>query len=451
MKKTLCILFAVLFFLLCLVPSTGMLLWGASPAGANEVLSPKAKLTDSRGTLNSDYFADLADWFNDRFALRQEYITLWAKLNSSLFRTSTSDDVVLGTDGWLYYAPTLADYLGSAPMTERELFCAAETLALLNENAEAQGANFLFVIAPNKNSLYPEHMPFVRTPGASNAERLTALLAERGVPTADLFSAFSAEEDTLYFATDSHWNGKGAALAADTLLANLGKESGFFSGAFTETSHRGDLYEMLCPAGRATEVDYAPSQGFTYQVTSNSDNPDSITLTTESAADGRLLCYRDSFGRNLFPFLAESYGEATFRRSTDFSPAGLAAGDTMILELVERNLRYLNTCAPEYAAPVRENSFPETDAAASTQALPVSADACTQLEGCVKITGDLSGSAPAVPADNAPIYVLCDGIVYEATPQPDGFCLCLPDGTSPSAVGFETAGGDFVCIPICFA
>ena len=83
--------------------------------------------------------------------------------------------MILGSDGWLYYAPTLADYTRSEPMTERELWCAARTLALLQEYVEGRGGQFLFTVAPDKSSLYGGHMPdYPRGGGESSARALAA-------------------------------------------------------------------------------------------------------------------------------------------------------------------------------------------------------------------------------------------------------------------------------------
>lgn len=54
-----------------------------------------------------------------------------------------------------------------------------------------------------------------------------------GVTYLDLFSLLGGQEETLYFRGDSHWNGRGAALAADSILEALGRPSpGFYNGPF---------------------------------------------------------------------------------------------------------------------------------------------------------------------------------------------------------------------------
>ena len=426
-KRLVSLLFAVIFLLLCLFPSVGLAVTGGAKAGANEVLAAKPSLTRRDGSFNPGVLAELADYVGDRFFLRQEAVTGWAGLNAALFRRSVTDSVILGRNGWLYYEPTLADYTRSRPMTDRELWCAARTLYLIQEAAEKAGASFLFAAAPNKNSLYDGNMPpLTRLDGAGNAERLQALLAGMGVNCLDLFAVFRAEGETLYFPTDSHWNGRGAALAADAILAALGRESRYFDGPFSASEHVGDLYEMLYPAGTAADGDFAYGPGFTF--TASSQNPDNPAITARGPGEGRLLMYRDSFGRNLYPYLAESFEESEFSRRNDYAPGTLAPGDAMVVELVERNLRYLNQNPPTLAAPERSLA-PEDVPVPGGESVKLRL-AKSALIGYTVLRGEW---AAAVPDDDSPVYIAAGDAVYEAVPLPEGFSLNLPEEAAAEA------------------
>ena len=58
---------------------------------------------------------------------------------------------------------------------------------------------------------------------------------------------------------------------------------------------------------------------------------------------GSLYCRRDSFGIALYPFLADSFQQAEFSRSADYSVAAFSEldADVVILEIVERNIPLL--------------------------------------------------------------------------------------------------------------
>ncbi|MBR1456343.1 MAG: hypothetical protein IJ594_04175, partial [Oscillospiraceae bacterium] len=158
MKKTLAIITVALFLLVCLIPSLGMLVLGESGPAANEILAAAPKLTTRSGDFNAEVLSDTAAYIADRFALRQELVTAWSRLNAGLLRSSAEEQVVLGREGWLYYSSTLDDYTGQA-LSDAQLRRIAQNLAAIQAYVEARGARFLFTVAPNKNSLYPQYMP----------------------------------------------------------------------------------------------------------------------------------------------------------------------------------------------------------------------------------------------------------------------------------------------------
>ena len=392
--------------LMSIVLVVGILFAGPAQAGANEVLSKAPQLKTKDGKLNDHFLGDTAAWVNDHFFGRQELISVHNKTVSSVFGTSAADDVILGSDGWLYYTSTLNDYTGLETMDTADIQAVARNLELMQEYCRSQGREFVFVIAPNKNSLYPEHMPNYGVCNPStNANLLMAELDSRGVAHIDLFEIFSQQEEVLYFAHDSHWNSKGAALGADSINEAFGVQSDYFSGDFTQrVPHEGDLYDMLYPSLTDPEQDvcYGGSLDFTY--TSKATKPDSITLETAGDRQGSLLCYRDSFGNLLYTYLADSYGTCRFSRSVSYDLT--QDGDCVLIELVERNIHYLCTNLPVMPAPQRTlSALPE---AAGTAV--VDSKSAKTPEGMFKVTGKLPAAADA----DAPVYVICGGTAYEA-------------------------------------
>lgn len=404
-------IFISVFILLCLIPSLGMAFFGPSSAAANEILASKPKLRDRSGSLNPDVLGDFADYVSDRFYLRQQCVTGWSLLNAKLFGTSVDGSVVLGRDGRLYYAESLDDYMGCG-MSEDELRSVARNLALMQEYCESEGMSFVFTVAPNKNSLYPEAMPaFIpNAHSSSNAARLPAVLREESVSYADLFSAIAAQPGTLYFMTDSHWTSEGAALGADTINAALGRESSFFTGTFdTVQEHRGDLYEMLYPAGTLTETDLTSSV-FTFTTASNPNGGDAHVIEcTSPGADGSLCCWRDSFGNALYPWLAQSFGESVFLRSGtyDMLYAAQRGADCVVVEIVERNIPRLAQSMPVFPAPVRQTDIP---ALSGTVEGSVSSGK-DSAEGYVRVSCELS-AAMCAPGQSA--FFAVGDTVYEA-------------------------------------
>lgn len=216
--------FTAAFLSLCLIPAAGMLVLPEQQAAGNEHLTPKPSLWNAQTGWNADFLGGLTDYVADHFGFRQELVTANAALQTRLLCTSPAEDVIYGTDGWLYYAKTLDDYQNHATLTESEAQQLAQTVKSMQDYCESRGARFLFTIAPNKSSLYPEHMParYLTEDADGSYERVLPYLEQEGVNYADLFSVFRAHANVLYYKTDSHWTNRGAALAHDYLMNTLG-------------------------------------------------------------------------------------------------------------------------------------------------------------------------------------------------------------------------------------
>lgn len=448
-KKFAYALFTALILLLCLTPSLGMLAGlGENEAGGNQALSRAPALRRADGAWNAAYLSQMQDYLGDHFFLRQEMITAWSALNARGLHSSITQDVVLGRDGWLYFGDTLPDYAGTEPMTEREIFSAARNLALMAEYCESQGAAFLFTIAPNKNSLYPEHMPgFTASSAPSNAERLAGELAAEGrVNYLDLFAVFEGQEEDLYFQTDSHWNGKGAALAADAVNGALGRSSSYCAGPFIpEKSHKGDLYEMLYPAGDGLETDLLYGGPLTVEYDAPIRSAESLTIMTRGGGEGSLLMFRDSFGNNLYPYLADSFDAALFSRSMPYrlDLTAQREADFVAAELVERNIRYLIQNVPLMPAPVRGGEPPEGCIVCEDSA-DFTAEPSEDLPGCALVTvclNRLNRELPAARRDSPVLVLASDQQYYEAfLLEGDAAGLYLPKDVRPLGLAFCPEG-----------
>ena len=72
---------------------------------------------------------------------------------------------------------------------------------------------------------------------------------------------------------------------------------------------------MLFPAWRAVETAPAYDGELSYICESDPNGGNAITIKTvcDAGTDG-LMCWRDSFGIALYPYLAQSFAAATFPR-----------------------------------------------------------------------------------------------------------------------------------------
>ncbi len=425
------LLFTAAFFTLCLVPSLGMLFQETVTPVGNERLAPKPSITKADGSFNWDVLDGVSSYFKDRVALRHEMITANSALTASVFGVLTNEDVILGKDNWLYYAETLDDYEGVNLMSSRECHAAARTLSLMREYARGTGARFLFVTAPNKNSLYPEHMPerYAASETLGNAERIFAELDKLEVPYADLFTLLKSEDEVLYFEADSHWNNRGAALAGDYMCGAMGfGDEGFFGpGYIMQPMHSGDLYLMAYPSGKHLENDAVFNRPFTFTYDESFRSSEDLRIyTSNEGKPGSLVMFRDSFGNALHPFMAERFGKAFFSRAVPYDLTALERenADTLVIELVERNLDTLAKSPPVMPSPLRTIKKIPADGTGYARA---SIKDSGHIKGYVEISGNLT--CDGLLDDDSAIYMRFGDACYEATPAGEGdtpFTLYVP-------------------------
>lgn len=452
--KKLQVLYITAFFAACLVPSLGMAVTKQETSSENRQLSTFPELKTEEG-INTQWLPQMGEYFQEHFALRNEFVTANALLNGKLLGTSTADGVIQGTDGWLYYKDSLNDYLGEELLSERSLFNIAHTLSLMQEGLEKKGVQFLFTVAPNKNSLYDENMPYYDSLKASNEKNLFSLqkyLEKEQVSYADLYEMFSGEEEVFYHKTDSHWNNKGASMAAETLLSALRKEhTSYADEPYTiKKDFTGDLDEMLYPLATIPdeEVYYDKQTTFAY-VGEVESNFDPKITTVNPVKSGSLVMFRDSFGNALLPFMADAYANAYFSRGVPYqmSEVDEKDADTVIVERAERFLPEMAQSPPVMEGPERQITVTEEETASDGVY-----DVQYEQQGNLgKLTGCISKKYLNTEGR---IYIRVNrDKIYEAFPMDvatedgedisEGFCLYL-DNNCLAADGnqFEIFTGD---------
>ena len=437
MRKTLLTIYCIIFALILMVPSVGIVFFGAAEEESADVAQKPALRTEV-GELNTNYFSLWGEYFEDHCALRSEMVTGVSYITSGIFGTSSQSGVIDGTDGWLYYADTLGDWQRSNIMSERTLFAGAHSLAMLQEYLNTRGVDFLFAIAPNKNTLYPDNMPYyyVQGEGATNRELLIPYLKSEGVNYIDLTAILSGAislagtGDVLYHQTDSHWTNEGATLACSAMLITLDVPHYAYYGTDYETRRdlEGDLSAMLFPAYPVLEDEIYYTAGPVYEYKTEVENNFAYRIETYGSGDGSLLMYRDSFGNSLLPFMAESFGYSLFSRSTalQISDIEAASPSVVVIEKVERFLSQLATYPPRIPA--------------DATALPEGSTEVTVSDTAIASSGTYTTITGTLPADSVNpdslIYVCINGtLCYEAFPvstgTSEGFSLCV-EGDYPA-------------------
>ena len=332
----------------------------------NRVLAEFPQLHLEDGSLNKEVTTQFESWFSEHFGLRGNLVTAYSDLTRKLFGVSTEKDVIIGTDDWLYYTPSVPDATGVRTLSDTEIRHMVHNLSLVNSYAASKGTKLFFAPAPNKASIYPEHLPkrYLHTGEKNNLDAFCEELSKTDIAICDWRSGLrnaAAQPNAyqLYHKTDTHWNGDGAMLGYQMLMQSAGLDDlGFPQADRTETTDwEGDLWTMLSPSRKNPDQNAVYAVPQTYETRGRMRSIDDLMIQTDCAGrEGTLLMFRDSFGRSLIPLLAERFASCCFYRASAVPVDSLEAApaDFLVYELVERNLEQLIKYAPRMPAPPAE-------------------------------------------------------------------------------------------------
>ena len=176
------VVFVVAAVAMMAVPFAATFVVPTTESGEKRELAAWPALTREDGSPNLAYLSELGDWFGDHYALRNQLVDANARVRAAALGTSSAQNVVVGTDGWLYYRGSVLDYQRQSRMSDRAVWNAAHNLTLASEYVEAKGGHLVVAVAPDKCTIYPEHLPYYvqAGSGASNVEPLRPACGQWG-------------------------------------------------------------------------------------------------------------------------------------------------------------------------------------------------------------------------------------------------------------------------------
>lgn len=362
------------FLLVLAAPSIG--LWQSARHGIAAFENRRAArwpaLPTTRAALAA-YPGAVERYVNDRIAWRGWLLRVDHWLRAVVFGVSPVPKVLIGKDRWLYF-------LGEDGLAldrfyrSRDLFGeghVAMLVAELRRRHEAlarRGIPYVFVVVPEKYSVYPEHLPdHVKqvSPDTALDRVVAAAAAHPELRVVDLRPALRAAKarGPLYYKGDSHWTFTGALVGYEALAPVLAAAlpgwrpppppplARYFA---PRHHHRGDLAKMLGLPRHFRELDPLPlGRVFDDQASRCArlrDDPAPAGLYLASverhvyACDQpgrpRALVYCDSQIYPWIPVLSESFSRTVYalRSPIDLRQVDHERPDIVIDELVERAL-----------------------------------------------------------------------------------------------------------------
>lgn len=280
---------------------------------------------------------DFTNYFNDNFGSRDILIKSHALIKTFIFKESPVKDAILGKNGWLYLGTEniIGDYRHSNPLSDAELNQWKIALEAKKKWLTDRGISYLFVVAPDKHSVYPEFMPdrFNIVNAESPIDQLIKYLKDHSsVEILDLRPALllAKVKKPTYYKTDTHWNDFGAAVAYFEILKLLSKDNKFIKlksendYVMSEKQIVGqdvanmmgireyfyDVEIKLHPKEKCAKPVYVKlNPEFKWP----SYSPDRKAYSFECKKENlNAVVFQDSFGTALSEFIPESFKEVTF-------------------------------------------------------------------------------------------------------------------------------------------
>ena len=290
----------------------------------------EAPQIDAAGIADGSVFRSIESYLSDHFPGRE----LWVGTNAYLVNVEgrgATEDIVRGTDGWLFTAPVSDD---------RETLW--DNMQAITTFAEKQSVPVSMMAVPSAGAVVSDKLPALHLP-YPDAELLEEArrIAGNTLHWVDLYTDFcSAEQpERLYYRTDHHWTSEGAYRAYCLLMEELGQSSvprddftveqisGFYGTSYSKSGlwltepdtlelWTGSDIQAVTTVYDANRADPVTREGmFFREYLEDADkypvflsgNHARVHIETNADSGKRLLVIKDSYAHALAPFLAEEY------------------------------------------------------------------------------------------------------------------------------------------------
>jgi alginate O-acetyltransferase complex protein AlgJ len=300
------------------------------------------------------YAAELDAYLADRIGLRPFLVAAARQLNFAL-NLRTINVVLQGKDGWLYWAgeQEVERHTGLRLLSTDEIDRWLAAVESYRRWLAARGIRFVFVIAPDKMTIYPEHLPDGLTLASIGpADQLMAALASRRqIDAVDLRPVLMAAKSTgeVYYHADTHWTPPGAYYGLQAIVPGRWPDGIKLPPLDAYRVERKPWITDLVSVANLQCCRSEPKQVLTPKtgsaVIDQGSNPDlgrdMSWMTSRNGTYPSVLLCGDSFSYSWMEFLPDIARRMVYVRHTTAFPVSLIElekPDIVILEVLERYL-----------------------------------------------------------------------------------------------------------------
>lgn len=256
----------------------------------------------------------------------------WAAISDA---ERESEMVLHGSDGWLFLQrdrnDVLGQHTGSVRLGPDEKARWRRTLAGRVEAGERLGVLWSCLVAPDKESVYREHLPAEVEPVERRpVHEFLEVAEEAGAPVAYALDWLERAKvgPGLYAKTDTHWNYRGSYVAYRAFCDLLSRQGldlevvGEERLRWWDEELEGDLGGKVLPEpklGAMTRVEVTdPQARLTFD--SGVINHGWVVRFEKSAGGRTCVLFGESFAYFLLPYLKETFERLVFVHTSMFIP-----------------------------------------------------------------------------------------------------------------------------------
>lgn len=306
-------------------------------------------------------FTGYDNYFQDRFGGRTTLINIANYIDHGISNKQIRNELAFkGKNDWFYYIASndgnnLNDFYKKNLLSESELETFKNSVIKTSKWCEENAIKYLFVIGPNKHSVYPENYIDARPEGITRADQLISVFNELGItcvyPRDYLIEQKEKNVSPLYYETDTHWNNLGAYYAftqieneVEKLFPNVNFPNIDYDFEVSYSETAGDILPMLgIKKAKSTQIAAKPknSEFSNYFEYVKNEGRGGVITKGKNENLPRVIVFRDSFYSALTPYFSTLFSsvEYNWRRITEEDKKNILENkpDLIIFEAVERD------------------------------------------------------------------------------------------------------------------
>lgn len=288
----------------------------------------------------SSFPKQFESYFNDQFGFREAFIHIHNYVKAAILNISPVAGVIMGKNNWLFLK---TEPYGEEKPSSAQLEAMQLHLETKRDWLAQRGIQYIFIPAPNKQSIYPEYLPESRNTKKQDSQLDDLISYLQNNSTFTILDVrpqlINGKNDSpVYYQTDHHWNDKGAFIAYQRMVDFLHQwfpemtplslqqmdTSSQISGGMSLANMMG-LSDVFPETFIKLKVTRPCSQKSPYIAMQSEWNEKARSNLEEewyrmriplqticSSANRRALIFRDSFFDMVSPFFSEHFHKAVY-------------------------------------------------------------------------------------------------------------------------------------------